>query len=299
MTKTKDNFIMLPTVDICFKGLMNNPKVRKGFIAALLGIAPDEICRTTLLPTILRQDYPDDKLGILDVRVMIEDGTQIDMEMQVTSFTYWDARILFYLSKIFAEQLKAGEPYANLKKCIHVSILDFVYFERDQECYRKICFCNEKTGEKYTDLMEIQILELKKIPKELRNSEGIINWMRFLGGKNRKELENMAKTDEYIDEAYRELQKLSSDERAKLEYEARQKAIRDYNSQMSSALKLGMEKGMEKGVQRGISIGEENKLRELIRKKLAKSQTVEEIADILEEDVETVRRLAAEIQSGE
>lgn len=299
MTKTKDNFIMLPTVDICFKGLMNNPKVRKGFIAALLGIAPDEICRTTLFPTILRQDYPDDKLGILDVRVMIEDGTQIDMEMQVTSFTYWDARILFYLSKIFSEQLKAGEPYANLKKCIHVSILDFVYFERDQECYRKICFCNEKTGEKYTDLMEIQILELKKIPKELRNSEGIINWMRFLGGKNRKELENMAKTDEYIDEAYRELQKLSSDERAKLEYEARQKAIRDYNSQMSSALKLGMEKGMEKGVQRGISIGEENKLRELIRKKLAKSQTVEEIADILEEDVETVRRLAAEIQSGE
>lgn len=147
--------------------------------------------------------------------------------------------------------------------------------------------------------MEIQILELKKIPKELRNSEGIINWMRFLGGKNRKELENMAKTDEYIDEAYRELQKLSSDERAKLEYEARQKAIRDYNSQMSSALKLGMEKGMEKGVQRGISIGEENKLREQIRKKLAKSQTVEEIADILEEDVETVRRLAAEIQSGE
>lgn len=102
--------------------------------------------------------------------------------------------------------------------------------------------------------MEIQILELKKIPKELRNSEGIINWMRFLGGKNRKELENMAKTDEYIDEAYRELQKLSS---------------------------------------------EENKLREQIRKKLAKSQTVEEIADILEEDVETVRRLAAEIQSGE
>ena len=143
--------------------------------------------------------------------------------------------------------------------------------------------------------MEIQILELKKIPKELRNSEGIINWMRFLGGKNRKELENMAKTDEYIDEAYRELQKLSSDERAKLEYEARQKAIRDYNSQMSSALQLGM----EKGVKRGISIGEENKLRELIRKKLAKSQTVEEIADILEEDVETVRRLAAEIQSGE
>ena len=37
-----DNFIMLPTVDVCFKGLMYNPKVRKGFIAALLGTDPVE-----------------------------------------------------------------------------------------------------------------------------------------------------------------------------------------------------------------------------------------------------------------
>jgi len=49
----------------------------------------------------------------------------------------------------------------------------------------------------------------------------------------------MAKKDEYIDEAYKELEKLSADEQAKLEYEAREKAIRDYNSQMSSAVKQG------------------------------------------------------------
>ena len=53
----------------------------------------------------------------------------------------------------------------------------------------------------------------------------------------------MAKKDEYIEEAYRELEKLSADEQAKLEYEAREKAIRDHNSQMNSALKRGMEKG--------------------------------------------------------
>ena len=38
MKRTKqndDNFIMLPTVDFCFKELMRNPKVRKGFIAAV------------------------------------------------------------------------------------------------------------------------------------------------------------------------------------------------------------------------------------------------------------------------
>ena len=38
--RNDDNFIMLPTVDFCFKGLMNNPKVRKGFIAALVTRKP-------------------------------------------------------------------------------------------------------------------------------------------------------------------------------------------------------------------------------------------------------------------
>ena len=244
---TDDKFIMLPTVDVCFKSLMNNPKVRKGFIAALLNVTPETIAETTLLPTALRQDYPDDKLGILDVRVSLEDRQQFDMEMQVAYFEYWDARILFYLSKIFTDQLKKGEPYENLKKCIHVSILDFIYFEDDDDCHRTICFCDEKTGKKYTDLMEIQILELKKLPKELKNDPDILNWMRFLGGKTRREFEAMAKKDEYIEEAYRELEKLSADEQAKLEYEAREKAIRDHNSQMNSALKRGMEKGIEKG----------------------------------------------------
>ena len=34
--RTDDEFIMLPTVDFCFKELMRNEKVRKGIIAALL-----------------------------------------------------------------------------------------------------------------------------------------------------------------------------------------------------------------------------------------------------------------------
>ena len=229
MTQKKDNFIMLPKVDICFKGLMNNPKVRKGFIAALLQKDPETIRETELLPTVLRQDYPDEKLGILDVRVKMEDGTQLDMEMQVTYFEYWDARSIFYLSKMFTDQLKKGEPYENLKKCIHVSILDFTLFE-DAECYRCITFCDRKTGKEYTDLLEIQVLELCKIPKELESETDIIRWMRFLNGKNRKEFEDMAKTDEYLDEACRELERMSADEQAKLEYEARERAIRDYNS---------------------------------------------------------------------
>ncbi len=208
---------MLPTVDICFKGLMNNPRVRQGFIAALLDMEPEAIQRTTLLPTVLVQDYPDDKLGILDVRVELEDKTQIDMEMQVAYFEYWDAR----------------------------------------------------------------------------KGEDIIKWMKFLGGKNREEFRDMAKTDEYIEEAYKELEKLSADDRARLEYEARERAIRDYNSQMNSALKRGLEQGIEQGIEQGLEQGKEQGRLSIIIQMMKNGMDIEDVvrfSGATEEEIERAEK---------
>ena len=66
----------------------------------------------------------------------------------------------------------------------------------------------------------------------------------------------MAVEGTYINEAYEVLQKLSADERKRLEYEARQKAILDYNSQMSSSREEGIQIGETSGEARGIQIGE-------------------------------------------
>lgn len=291
MTKKNDNFIMLPTVDVCFKGLMYNPKVRKGFIAALLKADPASVRETILLPTALRQEYPDEKLGILDVRTMMEDGAQINMEMQAYPFGEWDARSLFYLSKMYAEQIGRGDPYTKLKKCIHVSILDFIRFADDEKCHRTIRLCDEQTGKKYTDLLEMQILELKKLPKELREDDDIIQWMRFLAGKSRKELEDMAGTSEYIEEAYRELERMSADERARLEYEARQKAIRDHDAIMSSAWETGMEKGLQEGMKQGMQQGIRQERQDIVFRMLEKGMDSEVIADLTGTDVEEIREL--------
>ena len=106
----------------------------------------------------------------------------------------------------------------------------------------------------------------------------------------------MAKTSEYLDEAYQELQKLSADDRARLEYEAREKAIRDYNSQISSSLQRGIEQGVKQGIERGIKQGKQEILLELTRKKLEKGMGVEEIACLLEEDQKVIRELAQKIQ---
>ena len=253
----KENFIMLPTVDFCFKELMKNQKVRRGFIAAILGKHPDEIHKTTLMATELRKESEDDKLGILDVLVELEDGSQMNLEMQVPYFEYWTKRVLFYVSKIYTGQIRESQDYESLKKCIHVSILDFIHFPQDQ------------------------------------NEGGVIRWMRFLGGKSRKEFEEMAQKDEYIEEAYDELKKLSLDEQKRMEYEQRQKAIRDYNSQMNSAERRGEARGEKRGEERG----KQRTLKHLVKINIEAGKSMEEIAEFLGLGLSEVEKLAEEDSS--
>ena len=53
--------------------------------------------------------------------------------------------------------------------------------------------------------------------------------MRFLGGKCREDFKKMAENNSTFEEAYDVLDRLSADEKKRLEYEARQKAIRDHD----------------------------------------------------------------------
>lgn len=261
--RNPDNFIMLPTVDFCFKELMKNPKVRQGFVAAILGRDPKTIRQTQLMNTELHREFEDDKPGILDVLIELDDGSWMNMEMQVPYFQFWANRVLFYVGKTYTGQIQKGDDNDKLQKCIR---------------YRKITFCDTETGEQYTDLMELHILELKKLPPQDCNENGIIRWMRFLGGKKQEEFEMMAKQDEYIEEAYGELRKLSLDEQKRLEYEWREKAIRDYNTQMHSAEKRG----------------ERLALKRLVGSKVEKGMSEEAIADLLELDVKLVMELKEE-----
>lgn len=289
--KTNPDFIMSPKVDVCFAGLMENPIVRKGFCAAILRVPPETVERTELLPTHLQRNHAGDKLGILDVRVRMMDGTQINMEMQVKAYEFWDERAVFYLSKMFSGQLKSGESYENLKKCIHVSILDFILFPKDKRCYRRISFCDRKTGKLYSDKLEIQILELKKLPKKIKTGEDIVNWMHFFNGKNKEDFKQMSKKSAYLGEAYEALQKLSADDLKRLEYEAREKALKDHNSFLSSAQRSG-----EKiGEKRGRKIGEEKgiQLAKKVFRLHAQGNTEQHIASECHITVEKVRKILA------
>lgn len=245
-----NNFIMKPKVDFCFKELMTDAEVRRGFISALLNLKPEEIVKTELLPTHLNRRYGKDKEGILDVRVKLNGNVHLDMEMQVIMFTYWAERSLFYLSRMYTEQIQKGQDYDALKKCIHVGILDFELFE-SREFYSRFHLWEDMRKELYSDKFEIHILELPKLLRFEYPQTVLLNWARFFNGEEKEELKMLAKSDEFVQKAYDKLVDISADEEKRLEYEAREKAIRDYNNIISSGWVRGCEQGRKEGIQEG------------------------------------------------
>ena len=64
----------------------------------------------------------------------------------------------------------------------------------------------------------------------------------------------MAQTDEYMGEAYEALKRLSADDRKRLEYEAREKALRDYNCQINCAERRGEKRGEKRGIKLAVEV---------------------------------------------
>ena len=114
-----------PKSDVAFKELMRNEIVRRGFISDVLDIPLEEIKSVRLENPFLSRRSGAEKQCILDVRMQLNDDSRINVELQIRRLAYWDKRSLFYLAKMYTDNLFIGQRYDKLKKCIVISILDF------------------------------------------------------------------------------------------------------------------------------------------------------------------------------
>lgn len=240
-------FLMKPRNDYAFKELMSVENVRIGFLSAILKLNPDDIKETHILNTDLKKMFPDDKLGILDVRLSLNDDTEIDIEVQISEVKVWAERSLFYLAKMYTEQIHPGEKYDVLKKCVSISILDFDLFKGETEFYSRFHIREDYRNFLFTDKMEFHVIELPKLPEKLKDSDDILLWAKFINAEKKEEFDMLSNRNEYIDSAYDHLKIISQDEKKRAEYEAREKAIRDHDQMMWESRETGKKEGIEIG----------------------------------------------------
>ena len=258
-----DDFLMKPKIDFAFKEIMTDEKARIGFLSAVLKIKPEDIKETHILNPYLGKVHEEDKLGILDVHILMNNNTEIDTEIQLSEMRIWANRSLFYASKMYTDQIEQGQKYDVLKKCVSISILDFELFKDQEEFYSSFHIREDQRNFLFTDKMEFHVIELPKLPKERKEESSDVElWAKFINSEREEEFDMLAKQNPYIESAYKKLQVISQDKEKRLEYEAREKAIRDYNQCMYEAeqrgIEIGEQRGIEIGEQRGIEAGIKN-----------------------------------------
>ena len=262
-----DKFIMLPRNDFAFKMLFgneNNKELLIDLLAAIFNQETSQLADLEYINTDLLKDIPENKQGILDIRIKQADGRQINVEIQVNRIETMVHRSLFYWSRMYATQLGTGEKYGLLRPCITINIVNFIITTLESP-HTTWHITEDQTKEQLTDLFEMHFLELPKLDKTTGQlSKKLEGWMRFIAAKSREELAMLAKQDDIYNRAYQQLEVLSMDETTRRQYEAREawlkdEATRQYEAKQSGrleGLREGELKGRKEGLQEGLQKGE-------------------------------------------
>ncbi len=113
-------------------------------------------------------------------------------------------RTLFYWSKMYTSQIKPGETYDKLKKCVTINIVDFACTPL-KKLYSSYHLTEDETCYKLTDLIEVRFLEIPKLfDKDIVRDENdpIVQWMEFLDGKSKGVMEMLGQKNKDIKKAY-------------------------------------------------------------------------------------------------
>lgn len=299
--ENKEKKVLKPTNDFVFKkifGSVGSERITTSLLEAILKINITAIDLDK--NPITEKDVLNDKMGIMDIRVEINNKIDADIEMQMIDQGNIEIRLMRYVSKIFIRGLKAGENYLDAKESIAILIANFE-IEKHKNV-KKILTEYEMREKNYgnivlTDKIKVYILELPKIERIKSKDESLNLWIKFMKDlevkkmvdKEDKELEE---TIQAIQEAEKKYEELCQDEHARYIAELREKYIEDSISikqlgyengrkdGKKEGKKQGLAEGMKKGKEEGVQEGRKQELERIAKNMKNKNYSVEEIMQI-------------------
>ena len=220
--------------------LQENECVLRGLICSLLHLQADDIQSVEIKNPILPGDSFDAKEFILDIEVVLNNNTLINLEMQVINEHNWPERSLSYLCRRF-DQLGKGQDYTECRPAIHIGFLDFAPFPECSEFYATYKLLNIKNQHLYSDKFTLGVIDLTHI--ELATDEdmayGIDLWAKLFKSTTWEEIKMIAENNPILTEASETLYTYNADEmarqrsQARAEYLAHERAVNNRMAKLS------------------------------------------------------------------
>jgi len=198
-----------------------------------------------------------DKSIALDLRVRLENGEQVDVEMQTQPRPAQRQRFLYYWSRMYGGQLSRGGDYGKLRPCAVVMITD--YQELATPRFHSVFEARERhDAGLLTNHLQLHLVELPKLREALdRNDEPtLLAWAKFLAARTDEDLESLAMENPVLRQAKEALDQLSADPQARILAEMREMARISHVLDVGVARDEGEAEGRVKGEAEGRVKGE-------------------------------------------
>ena len=296
-SKTEEKKLLKPKIDIVFQSLFSkeNPEITKRFTEDIL----EEKIESIVInedKNLIRENI-NDKLGILDLELEVNEKEKVDVEIQLVKRNEFIKRLMWYFAKLYGKQAKIGEEYEKIKKVVLVAIIDFEIEEtkdiKEMETIWKMIE-TKKRQKVLTDEIEIHIIEMKKAREmyERDKNNAKAQWIMFLNDPNTEEVKDIMEKNKGVKEAIVKVRELTEDEKMERLAFLREKAIMDEKLIRRAGNKKGREEGVElgkeQGQKEGIELEKENIVKSMILNKL-EDDKIKEIAKIDDKELNRIK----------
>ena len=276
------------TDDYIFKRVFafeGNESVLKDLLEAIL--KKDIKTVTIKNPEIIPYER-EDKRGLLDIKAETDDGTILDIEMQMEDKKNAEERGTLYAGNLITGQLQVGDDYKKLKKSIVIFITNYNFLKRNsyhsvgrmkfedtlEEEYVDMGYSEEEQiASKYIEFHYIELPKYKK--KNSSKFTKLDQWMCVLTDR-KEEMMLAEKENKEIKKAMNTLDYISSDPK---ERERHNSVIMDEYNRLISEQNF-FEAGKEEGII--------ETAKEMIKKKLP-IDLICEITKLTKEEVEKIK----------
>lgn len=156
--------------DVFFKYLLGDEKKKSLTLSFINGIlnrtGNDLFTDLEFLDKEMAPITESGKVSVLDIRARMNDGSQVNIEVQVCKDPDMARRSLYYWARIYSGSLHKGAPCRSLMPAISINLMDFNAFEQYTTCHHSYHVRNDETHDILIGDLEMHFIELEKYASE-------------------------------------------------------------------------------------------------------------------------------------
>jgi len=267
----KDLEILPPYDDRIFKVLLTAPEAKPTLLYFSSAIIEHPVVNVLVRNNELAVSDTEEKAERFDVNCLIDDDTQIDIEMQ-SSYMKEEAgtrhdnikgRSIYNLCDLHSSQSSKGKSYDKLIRTYQVTFCGYTIFPARADFLNPYSMRHDKDNELLHNAIKVIFVELSKLAKVLKkpveqmtDMEKIAIFLRYADNPDYRDVVNrIIETKEGLAVAGEVLMGISKDERERAIFRNRRIALANLESDMVTSKRIGRAEGLAEGLEKGRAVG--------------------------------------------